>query len=36
MAVINEIDNVKSKKATPKGDIPVKTLKSSSNIIAPA
>ena len=36
MAVINEINNVKSKKATPKGDIPVKTLKSSSNIIAPA
>ena len=36
MAVRNEINNVKSKKATPKGDIPIKALKCSSNIIAPA
>ena len=36
MAVRNEINNVKSKKATPKGDIPIKALKWSSNIIAPA
>ena len=34
--VKREINNLNSKKATPKGDIPVKILKWNSDIIAPA
>ena len=34
--VKREINNLNSKKATPKGDIPVKIVKWSSDIIAPA
>ena len=34
--VKREINNLKSKKATPKCDIPVKILKWNSDIIAPA
>ena len=34
--VEREINNLNSKKATPKGDIPVKILKWNSDIIAPA
>ena len=34
--VQREINNLNSKKATPKGDIPVKILKWNSDIIAPA
>ena len=33
--VKREINNISSKKATPKGDIPVKILKWNSDIIAP-
>ena len=34
--VEREINNLNSKKATPKGDIPVKILKWNSDIIEPA